>query len=83
MHFKALSRVFPNTSSKASILQYSAFFIGQLSHPYMTTGETIALSTWTFVGRVMPVLVNMLSMLVIALLPRRKLLLDIIIMKID
>ena len=56
-------------SSKASILQCSAFFIFQLSHPYMTTGETIALTRWTFVGKVMSLLFNMLSRLVITFLP--------------
>ena len=56
-------------SSKASILQHSAFFTVQLSHPYMTTGKTIALSRWTFVGRVMSLLFNMLSRLVITFLP--------------
>ena len=59
-------------SSKASILQHSAFFIVQFSHPYMTTGKTIALTRWTFVGKVMFLLFNMLSMLVIAFLPRSK-----------
>ena len=59
-------------SSKASILQHSAFFIVQLSHPYMTTGKTIALTRWTFVGKVMSLLFNMLSRLVIAFLPRSK-----------
>ena len=59
-------------SSKASILQYSAFFIVQLSHPYMTTGKTIALTRQTFVGKVMSLLWNMLSRLVIAFLPRSK-----------
>ena len=59
-------------SSKASILQQSAFFIVQLSHPYMTTGKTITLTRWTFVGKVMSLLFNMLSMLVIAFLPRSK-----------
>ena len=59
-------------SSKASILHYSAFFIVQLSHPYMTTGKTIALTVWIFVGKVMSQLFNMLSMLVIAFLPRSK-----------
>ena len=59
-------------SSKASILQHSAFLIVQLSHPYMTTGKTIALTSWIFVGKVMPLLFNMLSILVIAFLPRRK-----------
>jgi len=59
-------------SSKASILQRSAFFIVQLSHPYMTTGKTIALTRWTFVGKVVSLLFNMLSRLVIAFLPRSK-----------
>ena len=57
-------------SSKASILRCSAFFIVQLSHPYTTTGKTIALIIWTFVGKVMSVLFNMLSRLVITFLPR-------------
>ena len=57
-------------SSKASILWCSAFFMVQLSHPYMTTGETVALTRWTFVGKIMSLLFNMLSMLVIAFLPR-------------
>ena len=61
--------------SKASILQCSAFFIVQLSHPYMTTGKTIALTRWTFVGKVMSLLFNMLSRLVRAFLPRSKCLL--------
>ena len=52
-------------SSKASILRHSAFFIVQLSHPFMTTGKTIALTRWTFVGKVMSLLFNMLSRLVI------------------
>ena len=59
-------------SSKASILQCSAFFIVQLSHPYMTTGKTTALTRWTFVGKVMSLLLNELSKLVITLLPRSK-----------
>ena len=59
-------------SSKASILWHSAFFTVQLSHPYMTTGKTIALTRWTFVGKVMSLLFNMLSRLVIAFLPRSK-----------
>ena len=59
-------------SSKESIFWHSAFFIVQLSHPYMTTGKTIALTRWTFVGRVMSLLFNMLSRLVIAFLPRSK-----------
>ena len=62
-------------SSKASILQHSAFFIHQLSHPYMTTGKTIALTRWTFVGKVMSLLFHMQSNLVIAFLPRSKCLL--------
>ena len=62
-------------SSKASILQRSTFFIVQLSHPYMTTGKTIALTRQTFVGKVMSLLFNMLSRLVIAVLPRSKCLL--------
>ena len=71
---KGLSRVFSNTthSSKASILQHSAFFTVQLSHPYMTTGKTIALTRQTFVGKVMFLLFNMLSRLVITFLPRSK-----------
>ena len=59
-------------SSKASILQCSAFFIVQLSCPYMTIGKTIALTRWSFVGKVMSLLFNMLSKLVIAFLPRSK-----------
>ena len=59
-------------SSKASILQHSALFMVQLSHPYMTTGKTIALTGQTFVGKVMSLLFNMLSRLVIAFLPRSK-----------
>ena len=62
-------------SSKASIIQSSAFFMVQLSHPYTTTGKTIALTRWTFVGKVMSVLFNMQSRLVIAFLPRSKCLL--------
>ena len=58
--------------SKASILQHSAFFIVLLSHPYMTIGKTIALTSWTFVGKVMFLVFNMLSRLVIAFLPRSK-----------
>ena len=59
-------------SSKASILRLSAFFIVQLSHPYMTTGKTIASTRWNFVGKVMSPLFNMLSRLVITFLPRNK-----------
>ena len=59
-------------SSKASILRRSAFIIVQVSHPYITTGKTIALTGWTFVGKVMSLLFNMLSRLVITFLPRSK-----------
>ena len=59
-------------SSKASLLWCSAFFIVQLSHPYMTTGKTIALTRWTFVDKVISLLLNMLSRLVITSLPRSK-----------
>ena len=62
-------------SSKASVLWHSAFFMVQLSCPYMTTGKTIALARWSFVGKVMSLLFNMLSRFVIAFLPRRKCLL--------
>ena len=62
-------------SSKALILQHSAFFMVQLSYPYMTTGKTIALTMWTCISKVMSLLFNMLSRLVIAFLPRSKLLL--------
>ena len=62
-------------SSKASIFQHSAFFLVQLSHPYMTTGKIIALTRWTFVGKVMTLLFNMLSSWVITFLPRSKCLL--------
>ena len=61
-----------NHSSKASILQHSAFFTVQLSHPYMTTGKTIALTRRTFVDKVMSLLLNMLSRLVITFLPRSR-----------
>ena len=57
-------------SSKASVLWHSAFFIVQLSHPYITTGKTIALTRWTFAGKVMSLLLNMLSRLVITFLPK-------------
>ena len=57
-------------SSKASILRHSVFFVVQLSHPYMTTGKTIALTRWTFVGKVMSLLLNMLSRLVITFLTK-------------
>ena len=67
-----LKSLLQHHSSKASILLHSAFFIVQLSHPYMTTGKTIALTGWTFVGKVMSLLFNMLSRLVITFLPRSK-----------
>ena len=70
-----LKSLLQHHSSKASVLQRSAFFIVQLSHPYMTTGKTISLTRWTFVGKVMILLFHMLSRLVIALLPRTKCLL--------
>ena len=69
---KGLSRVSPTPQFKAPILQHSAFFITQLSHPYMITGKTTALTRWTFVGKVMSLLFNMLSRVVIAFLPRSK-----------
>ena len=67
-----LKRLLQHHSSKASVLQHSAFFIVQLSHPHMTTGKTIALTRRTFVGKVMSLLLNMLSRLVITFLPRSK-----------
>ena len=67
-----LKSLLQHHSSKASILQHSAFFMVQLSHPYMTTGKTIALTIPTFAGKVMSLLFNMLSRLVIAFLPRSK-----------
>ena len=70
-----LKSLLQHHSSKASILRHSAFFIVQLSHPCMTAGKTVALSRWTFVGKVMSLLFNMLSRLVIAFLPRSKCLL--------
>ena len=67
-----LKSLIQHHSSKASILQHSAFFIVQLSHPHMTTGKTIALTRQTFVGKVMSLLFNVLSRLVITFLPRSK-----------
>ena len=67
-----ITSVFQHHSSKASIQWCSAFFIVQLSHPYMTTGKTIALTRWTFVSKVMSLFFNMLSRLIIAFLPRSK-----------
>ena len=67
-----LKSLLQHHSSKASILQCSAFFIVQLSHPYTITGKTIALTRWTFVGKVTSLLINMLSRLVITFLPMSK-----------
>ena len=67
-----LKSLLQHHSSKASILLHSAFFLVQLSHPYMTTGKTIALNRWIFVGKIMSLLFNMLSRLVITFLPRSK-----------
>ena len=67
-----LKSLLQHHTSKASILRLSAFFIVQLSHPYMTTGKTTALTRWTFVDKVMSLLFNMLSRMVIAFLPRSK-----------
>ena len=69
---RTLKSLLQHHSSKASILRCLAFFIVQLTHPYMTTGKTIALTRWTFVGKVMSLLFNMLSRLVMAFLPRSK-----------
>ena len=71
----SLKSLLQHHSLKASILQCSAFFIVHLSHPYMTIGKTIALTRWTFVGKVMSLFFNMLSRLVITFLPRSKCLL--------
>ena len=67
-----LKSLLQHHSSKASILLHSASFIIQLSHPYMTTGKTIALTRWTFVGKVTSLFLNMLSRLIITFLPRSK-----------
>ena len=69
---RILKSLLQHHSSKTSILQHSAFFMVQLSHPYMTTGKTIALTGQTFTGKLMYLLFNMLSRLVIAFLPRSK-----------
>ena len=69
---RTLKSLLQHRNSKASILRCSAFFIVQLSHPYMTTGKTIALTRWTCVGKVMSLLFSMLSRLVIDFLPRSK-----------
>ena len=67
-----LKSLLQHHSSKASVLQCSAFYIVQLSHPYVTTGKTLTLTRWTFVGKIMSLLFNMLSRLVIDFLPRNK-----------
>ena len=67
-----LESLLQHHSSKASVLWHSAFLILQLSHPYMTTGKTIAVTRWTFVGKVLSLLFNMLSRFVIAFIPRSK-----------
>ena len=73
LQFKGVFKsVLQHHSSKASILRHSASFIVQLSHPYMITGKTIALTRWTFVGKIMSLLFNKLSRLVIVFLPRSK-----------
>ena len=69
---KGLKSLLQHHNSKASVLRHSAFFMVQLSHPYMTTGKTIALTIWTFVGKVMSLLLNTLSRFVITFLPRSK-----------
>ena len=68
----SLKGLLQHHSSKASILQCSAFFTVQISHPYVTTGKTIALTRWTLVGKVMSLLLNIVSRLIITLLPRSK-----------
>ena len=72
LQFKGLKSLLQHHSSKTSILQHSAFFIVQLSHQYMTNGKTIAFTRWTFAGKLMSLLFNMLSRLVIAFIPRSK-----------
>ena len=67
-----LKSLLQHHSSKASILRHSYFFMVQLSHPYMTTGKTIVLTRWTFIGKITSLLLNILSRLVIAFLPRSK-----------
>ena len=69
---KGLKSFLEHHSSKTSVIWCSAFFIVQLSHPYMTTGKTVALTRWTFVGKVMSLFFNMLSRLIITFLPRSK-----------
>ena len=70
-----LKSLLQHHSSKASVLQHSGFFVVQLSYPYMTTGKNLALTRWTFVGKVISLIFNMLSRLVITFLPRSKCLL--------
>ena len=77
-----LKSLFQHHSLKASVLRHSAFYTVQLSHPYMTTGKTIALTRQTFVGKIMSLLLNMLSRLVIIFLPRSKRLLMVVLLKI-
>ena len=72
MLFRSLKIFLQHQISKPSILRNSAFFMVQLSHPYMTTGKTITLTRWTFVGKVMSLLFNMLSRLVMTFLPKSK-----------
>ena len=72
MQSRGLSRVLQHHSLKASILPFSAFFMVKLSHPYMTTGKTIALTRWNFVSKVMSLLFDMLSRFAIAFLPKSK-----------
>ena len=69
---ETLKSLLQHHSWKASILQHTAFFMVQLSHPHMTTGKTIALTRWTFVGKIMSLIFNMLFQLIIAFLPRSK-----------
>ena len=69
---RTLKSLLQHHSSKASILQRSVFYMVQFSHPYMTTGKNRALTRWTFVGKVMPLLFNILSRLIIAFLPKRR-----------
>ena len=73
-----LKSLLQHHSSKASILRHSVFFIVSLSHPYMTTGKTIVLTRWTFVGKVMSLLLNMLSRLITTFLPRNKFFLNFV-----
>ena len=72
LNYRGLSRVLQHHCSKAPVLQRSAFFMVQLSHPYMTTGKMTALIIWTFVGKVMSLFLNMLSRFLITFLPRNK-----------